>query len=1215
MATGTLFNTYFDYGLRGLMPLSFGRYYSTALIANAPGPVGWGFRHNFQHELRQALEGFVYIDANGAEFNLTDDGSFAQNGKLTLPAHGIELRGTPDHVELENYGANRGRVLVFVRRPDSRYYDLASIRVHPSNRLDLSYDDQYRLRSVTQSRSGYKLRFGYDAAGRITDVTAEAGTRQVVASFEYDAAGDLVIVRDPLGVQAQFQYDAHRMVSESMRSGGVHEFLFDSQGRCVRAAGPDGYETRLLRYDADARVTVVTDSKGEETTYEYNDSGQITKMVDPLGNQISYVYDSEGRPTTEINAKGLPVQKRYDDLGHLQAALFPDGTTFELEWNEAHHVKAAKDPYGLVWKYEYNDFGLLARSENPRGDVYEYSYNDYGEAESVVTPIGATYRYLYDGAGHYVGRVDPQGHVTSYQVDAHGNPLEIRQPTGAVTSFKYDAFERVIEVSDPLGQRFKYEYDAQGRLFRAYGTSGDYVEYHYNTCGQTVAVRREDGVVVRAEFDTEPRRILSIQDGNGSTLRYTYDALGRPIARQNWDGAITRLEYDAVGNITAIVSPDRTRQEYEYDAFGQMVLRRSGTHEVTFEYDLNGNLTAAIAPDHELRWERDLYGNALAEIQDGERIEYQYNASGRRTSMKTPLGQAVSYEWNIASQLERLSFGDASIAFEYDPMGRELERHFSGGGQFSRRYDLKGRLAHEAYAPPRIGPVGPADAQSMGRKPTGFSRDYSYDGAGHLQQIRDSFRGVTDLYHDQVGQLRAAMRVWGQAEYFDYDAAGNRVATARLNVATPPTPDQVFAPGYGPVSMNRGELANRGAVVDVASVGAGNRMTAAQLPSGGCEFELNPSGFVVEKRIWRHDGFKEIWKYDWDDDGRLVSVVRPDGVVWKYEYDPLGRRVLKRGPTSETRYVWDGSRLLHALEDGRSPLTYLYAPGTFNLMMCQFGNEANFVLPDQSSSPSEYVRPDGVARWWKVNQTWGRSFSSFEGEPGFTGQWLDTETGLYYNHFRYYDPDLGRYLSPDPIGLLGGLNEYAYVWCPFESIDPDGLAKALGGGPFDYDNPGGGEPDLRNNRTVRDPAGPSTGDPNGPYGTRTVPSPNESGSSNGKCLAVVQGPAGTNAFVSGQGRPHNAASPNTAHTVPGQMGNWTHAEIQALSWIRQHAQPGDEFTIFVDRPFCVRCESTVPQLLADLPDGIKVTVKTQNADGSFDEVASTEAPHGKAKGC
>jgi len=1212
VATGTLFDQYIDYGLPGLIPLAFSRYYSTALIAKGPGPLGWGFRHNYQYELRQSLEGWVYIDDEGSEVTLTDDGSFAQSGKLTLPAHGIELRGTIDRVQLVNYDDDPSLSFVFVRRPNSRQYDLASMQRHPKNRLDLSYDNQYRLQAVTQSRSGFRLKLIYDAANRVANVICEAGAHEIVVSFAYDAGGDLVTVSDRQGVEAQLQYDAHRMTSESRRSAGVHEFLFDSQGRCVRAAGPDGYETRLLAYDPDARKTVVTDSKGEKTTYEYNDGGQITKVTDPLGNKISYAYDDAGRPTNEVDANGVAVNKEYDDLGRLTTTRFADGKLFEMEWTEDHRLKAAKDPYGLVWKYTYDDIGLLVQTENPRGDIYQYAYTDYGEVESVVTPTGATYRYQHNGAGHTTACIDPLGYVTSAQFDARGNPLEVHAPTGAVTRFTYDAFERVVEVRDSLNQIFRQEYDAQGRLSREYGAAGDYVEYHYNTCGQVVAIRREDGVVERAEFDSEPGRILSVQDGNGNTLSYQYDVLGRPIERRNFDGSVIRFEYDPVGNVTAVVSADGTRQEYEYDAFDQVVVRRTGSKEVKFEYDLNGNMTAALAPDHEVRWERDLYGDVLAETQDNHRIEYQYGGTGLRTEMKTPLGQSVSYQWDVASQLQQLTFGNASIGFEYDPAGQELERHFSGGGRFSRRYDLKGRLVHEAFTPPGLGPAGRGSAQaSIGKAPTGFSRDYSYDHREHLQQVRDSLRGTTDVYHDQVGQLRAAIRIWGLAEYFDYDGAGNRIATARLSAAVPPTPDQAFLTGFGPASMKRDELTSRGATVDLAAIGPGNRVSAAQTQSGVCEYDSNSSGFVIEKRVWR-DGVKEVWKYEWDDDGRLASVVRPDGVVWQYEYDPMGRRVLKRGPTSVTRYVWDHDRILHALEDGKAPITYVHSPQSPELLICHFGAETNFVVSDLVASPSEYVRPDGVATWWRLNETWGKAFAPLEGQPGFNGQWLDSESGLHYNHFRYYDPDLGRYLSPDPIGLVGGINEYGYGPCPFEGYDPDGLINALGGGPFNYPYPTSRNPDLHENRRISDPR--SSSNPNS-YGTRTVPGRTEN--SPGKCLAVLRGPNGQQAFVSGHGRGQLRGRSRTPHTTGGPRGNWNHAEIQALRFLGRPGTPQGHYTLFIDRPFCGRCRRSVPKLLARLPPGVEVTIKIQRADGTFETVVrrNQEVPHGRGAHC
>lgn len=84
--------------------------------------------------------------------------------------------------------------------------------------------------------------------------------------------------------------------------------------------------------------------------------------------------------------------------------------------------------------------------------------------------------------------------------------------------------------------------------------------------------------------------------------------------------------------------------------------------------------------------------------------------------------------------------------------------------------------------------------------------------------------------------------------------------------------------------MNRSELASRGAQVDAASVGPGNQVRTAVTPDGTCTYELNPSGFVVENRVYREGGATEIWRFDWDFDGRLIGVERPDGSRWKYEY-------------------------------------------------------------------------------------------------------------------------------------------------------------------------------------------------------------------------------------------------------------------------------------------------------------------------------------------
>ena len=99
---------------------------------------------------------------------------------------------------------------------------------------------------------------------------------------------------------------------------------------------------------------------------------------------------------------------------------------------------------------------------------------------------------------------------------------------------------------------------------------------------------------------------------------------------------------------------------------------------------------------------------------------------------------------------------------------------------------------------------------------------------------------------------------------------------------------------------------------------------------------------------------------------------------------------------------------------------------------------------DHLGTPRELTDAQGNVVWSGRYKAWGRLLH-VEGEIDqplrFQGQYEDGETGLFYNRYRYYDPDVGRYLSQDPIGLTGGLNGYAYATNPIQWSDPLGLAK------------------------------------------------------------------------------------------------------------------------------------------------------------------------------
>ena len=183
-----------------------------------------------------------------------------------------------------------------------------------------------------------------------------------------------------------------------------------------------------------------------------------------------------------------------------------------------------------------------------------------------------------------------------------------------------------------------------------------------------------------------------------------------------------------------------------------------------------------------------------------------------------------------------------------------------------------------------------------------------------------------------------------------------------------------------------------------------------------------------------------------------------------FRYDPLGRRISKtrsqtlngqpQGRRVTTRFVWERFRLLQEIQD-EVPLTYVYSDeGSYDPLARIDGSENPEIYwfhNQPNGTPERLTDAEGQLRWEGQNSAWGKLLreSSLQG-PGFAqnlrmqGQYLDRETGLHYNLFRYYDPDCGRFTQPDPIGLLGGLNLYQYAPNALGWVDPWGLSPCKG---------------------------------------------------------------------------------------------------------------------------------------------------------------------------
>ncbi|MER1888588.1 Rhs family protein, partial [Proteus mirabilis] len=174
--------------------------------------------------------------------------------------------------------------------------------------------------------------------------------------------------------------------------------------------------------------------------------------------------------------------------------------------------------------------------------------------------------------------------------------------------------------------------------------------------------------------------------------------------------------------------------------------------------------------------------------------------------------------------------------------------------------------------------------------------------------------------------------------------------------------------------------------------------------------------------------------------------------------DPLFPQIKPKITT--WRYLWSGDQLIEETPiyaDGTlaasQQIQWLYQPGEITPTARYQQGKLHYVVTDHQGTPREIFSEGRQASWagrlntWGQMQFWRYCEGKAENDPNYTecpfrfaGQYEDEESGLYYNRFRYYDRETGQYLSPDPIGLLGGLNPYGYVHCPTGWVDPFGLA-------------------------------------------------------------------------------------------------------------------------------------------------------------------------------
>lgn len=952
-----------------------------------------------------------------------------------------------------------------------------------------------RITTITDP-AGNKIAYEYSSSGHLISVTDQVGnvTRMTyldapsdvlssvidprgieVLSLDFDAQGRLVAQSDAMGNSSRLTHDvgAHKETVADLR-GNLTTLIFDDRGNVLQEIDAKGNvtireyhdprnpdaETKIIdrrgfvteqqfdargnllkvsklghqnspfaqpvvtafTYNANNDVTSVTDANGHTTTFRY-EGANLVEIVNALGDAASMTYFANGDVKSFTDFNGNTTE--FSDYlgGQPRLITYADGTQQKLEYNQFGQItyEAYLEANGAIAQERrsvYDKAGRLIEestgsdvdgSQTVRKLFYDGNLLDWeilvhpdsldaqgNLLESPATPVAqrksSITDYVYDVGGRLISQIDAEDGVIDFRYDAQGNRIALRDPVGNITTWVYDSLNRPVEERDPL------YWNAIRQLPQYVGLSDDaFLE-----------------------------RVAPVVSGRNADPLYD-DPSGASCDTKTGAPHVRLTCYDAEGNQSFTIDRNGRRREFGYDFDGNLLQEQwfnnvgALLRTIGFTYDAVGNMLTAIDPDSSYEFFYDALGQMLTADNAGTAgvphvvLSYGHDAQGNVISVSDNYGVTVASVYNRRNLLGSRTWTDEIVPLgdsaDISPLHFEFQQSVAGRtsqilryasrdtsnlvGKVSRTYDRTGRSTGITFTT--------AVDQLLA------DYDFGYDALGRMEQ--DSRAGISATYtHDLTGQLLSATRSNGNNERFSYDANGNR-----------------NLPGYVTGPGNR--LLSDG-TFNYEYDGEGNRITRTEIATG------------------------KVTRYEYDHRNLLLRVTEqePGGEVVEvaaYTYDVLNRRLVIKTAEGTTITVHDRDQAWVDF-DGAANVTsrYLYDDQIDMLLaMAEAGQEPLFVNTDLLGSVVGYVSNNGALVGTVAYEAFGglATGSDLLSRFGFTGREWTSAEGLYSFRARFYDLDLGLFVSQDTLRFASeDPNMYRYSYNLATMIrDPSGKVAVL----------------------------------------------------------------------------------------------------------------------------------------------------------------------------
>ena len=949
---------------------------------------------------------------------------------LTYDANGRLLTETDPggHTTTYSYRVD-GLLESFTINPTTTYtYDpignVLSVTDGNGNTTNYEYDELNRIIGVVDPLGGHRL-FAYDALDNLISVTDENGN---VSLYSYDHQNRLLTTTNHLGGVFSQTYDAvGNLTSVTDENGTITTFTYDGRQRVIAVVEPLGGIVNQS-YDAVGNLTEVTDPLNRTTRFSYDSRRQLVEQENALNGITHFQYDAEGNLVSLEDALGRLTAYSYDALDRLASVTYADGGITLFGYDENGNQISETNPMGFQTNYAYDHLDRLIQLTTPLGDATNFTYDNVDNLTSVTDPRGNTTQFTYDANRRLVGQTDAVGQSTVYSLDPVGNLVAVTDPISNVTTFTYDALNRLTTITDQLGAVTSFGYDDVGNNTTIHDALNRSTTFTYNAARQPTSVVDPNGDAIHYDYDLVGN-LLSYTDPLNQTNQFVYDDLNRLIEDIDSLGQSRSYVYDAVDNVTQLTDRNGLVRNFSYDLMDQLVQEEwiensMSVRAIDFEYDLVGNLVAASDPDSNYAFSYDPLGRVTEVDNQGTPnlpdivLTYSYDPVGNVTTVSDSWGVTVDSIYNDLNLVDTRTWhgaavDDSLIRFSYDARGQfsEIQRFADAAGTLR-----VSRTTHQRDSVGRLTGLTHRDAMDA----VMADYDYQYDLVDSL--IQETHHGNTSNYqYDLADQLIDADLGSLPDESYSYDANGNRNSAGYIvGSGNRILSDGTFDYAYDAEGnlITKTEIAT--GIVSTFVYDHRNRLTHVEKRSNG--------GILLSELTFVYDVFDRLI-------GRIVDA---DG-------EGMG--------ASDAKWtVYDGD---HAWADfdasGTIVARYLFGD-QIDQILARYrpGEGTAWYLTDRLGTVRDIIDDTGGLidhiDFGSFGQVLYESDSAAGDRFKFTGREFEPLLGMYHYRARFYDPQLGRFISQDPLSFAAGdSNLYRYVGNdPLNAIDPYGLAATEG---------------------------------------------------------------------------------------------------------------------------------------------------------------------------